>query len=326
MVVGLGVCLTARPAEPLAQAPTQEQDSSSTAPRKKKARRATSSARGSEPRPLGEEKALGFVDAHLHLNDVAMALELMEERSIERAVVFWGRNSDNALLAEAARRDPSKFIPFYSVSPERKSYRSAWEARDLSLLDQVDAALSTGVFAGIGELSVTHFPGRGFPEANYGPLHPLSVGLFELAAKHEVPVNVHCEITDLKEMDELLKRFPDVTVIWAHGGYTPCFLAERWIRRHPNLVYELSARTWRHHPRSPEYTIYADEQNVWPQWLALIEAHPTRFVVGTDASLHSMERSLEQVDGVQRLLEQLSPATRQLVAQDNLLRVLRASK
>jgi predicted TIM-barrel fold metal-dependent hydrolase len=51
-----------------------------------------------------------------------------------------------------------------------------------------------------------------------------------------------------------LRAQPDVQVIWAHGGYTPYFLARRLLERHPNLHYELSARTWRHHPRSPDYT------------------------------------------------------------------------
>ena len=59
-----------------------------------------------------------------------------------------------------------------------------------------------------------------------------------------------------------------------------------------------------------------------PAWLELIEAHPDRFIVGTDAALHSLERSLEQAAGVQRLLEQLSAETRRKVARDNILRLL----
>ena len=65
----------------------------------------------------------------------------------------------------------------------------------------------------------------------------------------------------------MLQRFPDVPVIWAHGGYTPLFLARRMLQRHPNLHYELSARTWPRHPRSPDYTILRDGVAVWPEWL-----------------------------------------------------------
>ena len=41
-------------------------------------------------------------DAHVHLNDVAMQLALMDEHGVERAVGFWGRRSDNARVLEAA--------------------------------------------------------------------------------------------------------------------------------------------------------------------------------------------------------------------------------
>jgi predicted TIM-barrel fold metal-dependent hydrolase len=66
------------------------------------------------------------------------------------------------------------------------------------------------------------------------------------------------ESTRMAELSQLLERFPDVPVIWAHGGYTPLFLARRMLDRHPNLYYELSARTWPRHPRSPDYTILRD--------------------------------------------------------------------
>jgi hypothetical protein len=83
----------------------------------------------------------------------------------------------------------------------------------------------------------------------------------------------------LRELERLLSDFPDVVVIWAHGGYAPVFLAERLLERHPNLLYELSARTWPEHPRSADYTILRDGALVWPQWLGLFERMPERFVV-----------------------------------------------
>jgi len=91
------------------------------------------------------------------------------------------------------------------------------------------------------------------------------------------------------------------------------------IERHPNLVYELSARTWPSHPRSPDYTILRDGRNVWPEWLALIEAHPGRFVVGTDASHRSEESDAMKYASVQSFLRQLSPATRERVGRANIL-------
>jgi hypothetical protein len=110
-------------------------------------------------------------------------------------------------------------------------------------------------------------------------------------------------------------------VLWAHGGYTPYFLAARMLEQHPNLIYELSARTWAEHPRSPDYTILRNETAVWPRWLQLIERYPQRFIIGTDAAQRGNDR--EKVARVRLLLSQLTPSTAALVATGNLDRILR---
>lgn len=264
-----------------------------------------------------------FIDAHVHLNDERMQLELMQRHSVERAVVFWGRKSDNDTVVASAKRHPGRFIPFASVSPERAAYQRGWERDDPALLETLDTMLSSGLYHGIGEISVTHFPSPGLPEADFNPNGATLRGILSLARKHRLPVMVHAEWTRLREFTELLRAYPDVPVIWAHGGYTPLFIAQRMLDQHPNLIYELSARTWPVHPRSPDYTILRDGQNVWPQWLAFIESKPERFLVGTDASHRSVESDAMKFQSVQSFLRQLSPATRDLVARGNILKLLR---
>jgi hypothetical protein len=94
------------------------------------------------------------------------------------------------------------------------------------------------------------------------------------------------------------------------------------LERHPNLYYELSARTWPRHPRSPDYTILRDGKSVWPEWLELIESKADRFIVGTDASQRSRETEIMKFDSVQAFLRQLSPATQDRVARTNLLNLV----
>jgi predicted TIM-barrel fold metal-dependent hydrolase len=267
----------------------------------------------------GANEPLPFIDAHVHLNDTAMQLEMMDRHGATQAVVFWGGRSDNDTVADAARRHPQRFIPFASISPERTAYRPLWERDDAALLAQLDALLATGRYRGIGEISAVHDAAAGFAATDFSPTGPMMTGILALARKHRVPVIVHVEITRLAELSTLLERYPDVPVIWAHGGYTPLVIAQRLLARHPNLTYELSARTWPVHPRSPDYTILRDGENVWPQWLALIEAQPKRFIVGTDASHRSRDSETMKFTSVQNLLRQLSPATRERVARDNLL-------
>lgn len=265
-----------------------------------------------------------FADAHVHLNDLAMQLELMDRWGASHAVVFWGGRSSNESVREAARRHPGRLIPFASISPERTAYRPAWEREDPALLQELDAMLSTGEFRGIGEISATHFPSAGFGETDFSPTGAMVTGILELARKHRVPVLLHVESTRMDELGTLLERFRDVNVVWAHGGYTPLFLARRMLQRHPNLYYELSARTWPRHPRSPDYTILRDGERAWPEWLQLVEEMPQRFLVGTDASHRSAESEAMKFASVQSFLRQLQPPARELVARGNLLRLVGA--
>lgn len=263
-----------------------------------------------------------YSDAHVHLNDPVAWVRIMDELGIERSVVLAGRDADNAALREAARRWPGRLLPFVSVSPEHREFRAAWTADDGRLATLVDSLLSRGGYYGIGEISVSHFPAVGFPEADFDPSGATMRALVRVAGKHGVPILIHCEITRLREFETLLRDQRDVTVIWAHGGYTPLFLARRLLEQHPNLVYELSARTWARHPRSPDYTIFRNETTVWSEWLTLIESMPTRFLVGTDASGRSEENDIANARRVQLFLDQLSPTTRTQVAQHNLDRIL----
>lgn len=267
-----------------------------------------------------------FVDAHVHLNDERMQLELMDRHGAQQAIVFWGRASDNESVAAAAARHPERFIAFASISPERAAYRSAWDAGDAALLDRLDALLASGRFRGIGEISAVHFPSPGLAETDYDPAGPMMSGIMTLARKHRVPVLVHIEATRLRELSALLDRNASVAVIWAHGGYTPLFIARRMLERHPNLTYELSARTWPLHPRSPDYTLLRNGRDVWPAWLELIEANPARFIVGTDASHRSRASETMKAESVQSFLRQLSPPTRERVARLNVLRLVGAAR
>ena len=145
--------------------------------------------------PAKPGEIIPFADAHVHLNDPAMQLALMERYGASHAVVFWGGRSSNESVAEAVRQHPGRLIAFASISPERTAYRPAWESGDESLLKQLDALLATGLYKGIGEISATHFPAAGFAETDFSPTGPMMTGILLLARKYRVPVLVHVEQT-----------------------------------------------------------------------------------------------------------------------------------
>jgi predicted TIM-barrel fold metal-dependent hydrolase len=264
----------------------------------------------------------GFFDAHVHLNDPAMQLALMEEYGVERAVIFWGRNSDNESVAAFAARHPSRFVAFASISPERTAYRPYWERDDLAIVARLAEMLATGRFRGIGEISVAHAATPGFPATDFSPLSAVMRGIFGLARQHRVPVMVHCEAGRAAELSQLIDAFPEVAVIWAHGGYTDAVEARRMLERHPNLYYELSARTWPRHPRSADYPIGSATGQLQAPWLALVEAMPGRFLVGSDASHHVEANERMKLASVRDFLAQLSPVARRALAGGTLRRLL----
>ena len=67
---------------------------------------------------------------HVHLNNLDMQLALMNEFGVERAVIFWGRLSDDEAITAAAQKHPGRFVPFASISPERTAFRPQWERDD----------------------------------------------------------------------------------------------------------------------------------------------------------------------------------------------------
>ena len=123
-----------------------------------------------------EAETVPFVDAHVHLNDESMQLAMMRRCGAKRAVVFWGRSSDNESIADSVKRHPDLFIAFASISPERAAYRKAWDVHDPALLRALDELLASGRFRGIGEISAAHFPSPGLSETDYDPMGPMMNG------------------------------------------------------------------------------------------------------------------------------------------------------
>jgi Tat protein secretion system quality control protein TatD with DNase activity len=263
-----------------------------------------------------------LIDSHVHLNNVAMQVALMEEYGVERAVVFWGRLSDNKTVLDATEKFPGRFIPFASISPERRSYRPLWQGDDAAIVTQLRSLLATGRYKGIGEISVVHAESAGFAATDFDPNGTVMQGIMALAREYRLPVMIHCETTREAAFTQLLDAFPDIAVIWAHGGYASAADARRLLGRHPNLYYELSARTWPRHPRSTAYTVMPGGI-LAPEWLGLIEAMPGRFLVGTDASHHNESNERMKIESVRQFLGQLSMSARREVSRNVLLRLIR---
>ncbi|MGH7586597.1 MAG: hypothetical protein ACREMH_10145, partial [Gemmatimonadales bacterium] len=98
------------------------------------------------PAPAQQSPPHAFSDAHVHLNDPGVWIQLMNETGVDRAIVMAGRNTDNSALLAAVRHWPGRLLPFLTMSPEFREFRPAWEADDARFEPWLDSVLTAGGF------------------------------------------------------------------------------------------------------------------------------------------------------------------------------------
>ena len=169
---------------------------------------------------------------------------------------------------------------------------------DMYAADHIERALLTfpGVFSGIGEFSVhKEFVSSKVVGHAASLLNPALDRILEKAAETGLVVILHCDVDNVRPGPEepdnfrqLLQPFarhPDAAIIWAHTGLGR-FVAPS--DDHLELLGEMLADSTYAHvsldiswDEVAEYVVLGD--GVVDSWAALMDAHPTRFIFGTDA-------------------------------------------
>lgn len=168
------------------------------------------------------------------------------------------------------------------------------------------------------------------PRANNEALH----NVYTLAGEHDLPVLLHSNITSkreknplyLSELEEPLGKHPKTRFIWAHAGTSaeihrhqtqmPFLLPtlERLLATYPNLYIDLS---W-----SMLTPYLLDGQGTArPEWVALVERFPDRFMLGSDV-VGRFDKLGEEMRSFDPFLDALPQSVAHKVARDNFLSVL----
>lgn len=202
---------------------------------------------------------------------------------------------------------------------------------DRNAVDHVERMLAwyPGLWEGIGEVMARH---DDLTALSYGEApradHVALDAVYELAAERDLPVAIHSNVGSvwlrepiyLHELESAVKRHPRTRFIWCHAGVSrrievPTLLQEiaRLLSTHRNLWIGLSWVVLETH------LISGDRPD--PEWLALIEAFPDRFMIGSDVlgTFAELDRVMRRYDP---LLDALEPVTAQRVARENFLDVL----
>lgn len=195
--------------------------------------------------------------------------------------------------------------------------------------------LDPGLWQGLGEVFTRHddltaLTYGDVPRANNEALRRV----YHLAAEYDLPVLLHANITSkrernplyLAEIEEALRNHPHVRFIWAHAGTSMeihrhqeklDFLRPtlaRLLDDYPNLYVDLSWTVLRPY-------LLDERGRPDPHWLALVQRHPERFMLGSDV-VGSFGSLGELMNGFRPFLDALPAAVARRVARDNFLAVL----
>jgi len=229
--------------------------------------------------------AAPLADVHVHykwnqkeVTSAQQAIDILHDNDIALAVVI-GTPADYAL--QLARLAPQTIIPIWSPYREPADW-SRWPF-EREVLERARGARASGDYRGIGEL---HGIGGFTPDWRT----PVISGLLELAREYRVPVLLHTELSSTRYVSELCRANPGVRILWAHAGaiLSPAQVSEV-LAACSNVSAELSARDpW----RFVNNPITDSDGTLKPDWRALIERYPDRFMVGSDPVW-----PVEQLDG-----------------------------
>jgi predicted TIM-barrel fold metal-dependent hydrolase len=170
-----------------------------------------------------------------------------------------------------------------------------------------EAQLAKGAigFGEITALHISHTPTHPFLEVS--PDHPLMLLLADIAARHDVPIDLHCDPLpedidtpsefysrlnpprlkeNLAAMEKLLAHNRKAKIVWAHlgshpMGFLPPQLARELLGRHPNLYFSIRPMAG----NKPDYILQGG--SVDKNWIAVLQEFPDRFVIGTDSFIIS---------------------------------------
>lgn len=293
------------------------------------------------PPVTGPAATLPIIDLHFHLDaygDLLALAELLDELGVVRAGN--GSNSNaNGLRMSAAY--PDRFVPFWGQSEFHRAIvaegAQAWNLTSpvvLDHLDQLETGLRGGQIKGIGMLYVnTLVGGNTNPNVRYPADSPLMQRLWALSAAYQAPLSIamNASSASVAEMERLLASDRRGVWIWSGTGtFAAPPLVRRLLQTHPNLICELSGRL----PLRRDYSglpsdlipildqvnIVDADEHLRPEWKALLDEFPDRFVLGTDVPIGAYYPIA--IDVWRHVLEDLSPDTAAKLAHGNAERIL----
>jgi hypothetical protein len=181
--------------------------------------------------------------------------------------------------------------------------------------------------------------------------HPLILLLADVAAKFNVPIDLHMDATveeipvprrfkggdnprilprTVSSLRRLLAHNRQARIVWAHGGSDPLgamtpTLIGSLMDKYPNLYVSLRVVGG----KAPMHNKLLAHGSIEPQWLKLLIRHANRFVIGTDSFFVSpnlmgsgpgakfAQRNVQKIKATRHFLSLLPPEVFRKIAGGN---------
>jgi hypothetical protein len=243
-----------------------------------------------------------MIDAHAHYAapdaaafTPAEVIARLDAAGVRRLAVT---SSPPQLAQQLYQHAPERVIPLLGVYAS-DLHKGNW-VHDAGLPARVAAQLEDGVWAGIGEL---HLFARDAQQ-------PVFAQLVRLAAARKLVMMIH---GDAAVVEQAFAVAPGVRVLWAHLGTQPQpDLLAAMLVRFPGLWIDTSVRDAR----------IAPDGALLPEWRALFERHPERFVVAVDTfSVNRWQHYETVVAQIRRWVDPLPPPLKDNLLHDNAARL-----
>lgn len=320
---------------------------------------------------VAQAESLPMIDTHMHFESVPYmdldgsrktALAEMDRRNIRMSLLMSPprdsfvakRNQDVEELMPAVKDAPGRFAVLggggsLTIMINAVSADTVNDERRSEFRQRAERILALGA-VGFGEMFIQHLSlpamGPGHAYENVPADHPLLMLLADIAAEHDVPIDMHFDMVpqDMPLPPNLMSHSPPnpaqltgnrgafeallshnlkAKFVWAHVGFEPLLtrgpaVVREMLQAHPNLY--MSFRLNRGGPMHP--MALDEDGRLKDEWLLLIREFPDRFMLGSDAFYAAGERvargaSSQGLDNLRGLVDQLPPDLARRVASDN---------
>lgn len=293
-----------------------------------------------------------WIDAHVHLVDFVQRSADIDDLwgafadcGVERAVVFGVPVKKKWSLAEPVRPtyylDDNAECHYHSLTDlltlevateleSRGGIRTAplvcgFDPTDQLAIEHLELVWSrSDRWAGVGEVMMRHDDLTNLTVGEVpAPDHPAMDDVLAFCGERQVPLSLHHDAGAparpgdheyTASLENALRRHRSTPIVWCHAGVSrrvepvdQVNLLRDLLPRHANLTVELSWVLLDH---------IVDASGAHPDWVALVDAFPERFVVGSD----TVARGATIRDRARQILrfgDALAPRTRDRVLVSN---------